>query len=529
MSMTNNLRKIASKHPHEIALSLHGKHVSYNQLITKIDEAKNKCLHANIKPNDKVAIMLPNIIESVVLFYALNDLSITIVMLHPLSSSTMIKKRCDLVGVSKIVVLDALLHRYETLNKDDLIVVSMSHSSRGLEKAYLTMRYGFLTNITKLDRLPSTLVSIENIKPIQDAVILFSSGTTGEQKAISLSNDALNALVVQLEKVIDPIIGEDAMYCVLPFFHGFGLGITMHTVLSLGGRCVLVPRLKRKTLVKELLKEKPSYIAGVPYLYRILLNDQTFNSSDLSFIKEAFVGGELVAPQLVETFNTLLKEQNSQGSLRIGYGMSEATTAVSITNRFDITPNCVGYPLEGNSFLVIKEDGSIAKPYELGEICITGPVLMNGYYNNKELTRQVLKMHEDTLYYHSSDIGFMDEQGQLFFSHRKDELMKVKGFFVNPLEIEGELYKVDGCMEVKVFVNKKETLCAMMVFDKHTNKELMQEKTTKVLEHLDRWSIPKQYYVVKEIPKNEMRKYDIKRINQTLDQQEIEFLQEWSL
>ncbi len=529
MSMTNNLRSIAHKYPYEIALSLHGKHVTYHQLITKIDEAKNKCLHANIKPHDKVAIMLPNIFESVVLFYALNELSVTIVMLHPLSSSTMIKKRCDLVGVTKIVVLDALLHRYNTLNQQDLIVVSMSHSCSGLEKAYLTLRYCFLNRKIKFDRLPSTLISIENIQPIQDAVILFSSGTTGEQKAISLSNDALNALVVQLENVIDPIVGEDAMYCVLPFFHGFGLGITMHTVLSLGGRCVLVPRLKKKTLVKELLKEKPSYIAGVPYLYRILLKDHAFNTSDLSFIKEAFVGGELVAPQLIEACNDLLKKQNSKGSLRIGYGMSEATTAVSISNQFDTTPNCVGYPLHGNSFLIVKEDGSIANPHELGEICVAGPVLMNGYYNNVELTKQVLKKHEGKLYYHSSDIGYMDEQGQLYFSHRKDELMKVRGYFVNPLEVEGELYRIEGCMEAKVFVNGKETLCAMLVFDKQTNKETMQEKTTKALEHLDRWSIPKQYYVVKEIPKNEMRKYDIKRINQTLDQQEIEFLQEWSL
>jgi acyl-coenzyme A synthetase/AMP-(fatty) acid ligase len=107
--------------------------------------------------------------------------------------------------------------------------------------------------------------------------------------------------------------------------------------------------------------------------------------------------------------------------------------------------------------------------------------------------------------------------------------MKVKGYFVNPLEVEGELYKIEGCLEAKVFVNAKETLCAMMVFNRGINMESLQEKTTKALQHLDRWSIPKQYYVVKEIPKNEMRKYDIKRITQRLDQQEIEFLKEWSL
>jgi len=529
MNMSDKLRKVALKYPNQIALSLHGKHLTYKQLISKIDETKYKCLHANIQPYDKVAIMLPNIFESVFLFYALNELSVTVVMLHPLSSSAMIKKRCDLVGVTKLFVLDALLDRYESLNKDNFIVVSMANSSTGIEKVYLKLRYFFSHRNNQFDRLLSTPLSISDNQENKDAVILFSSGTTGEQKAISLSNDALNALATQLEDVIEPIVGVDSMYCVLPFFHGFGLGVTMHGVLSVGGRCVLVPRLKRKTMVKELLKEKPTYIAGVPYLYRILLSDTHFTSSDLSFIKEAFVGGELVAPQLVEAFNNLLQKQNSTGSLRIGYGMSEATTAVSISEPFDTTPNCVGYPLKGNSFSIIKEDGNIAKPYELGEICVSGPVLMNGYYNNESLTNQVLQKHNNTLYYHSSDIGYMDEKGRLYFSHRKDELMKVKGYFVNPLEVEGELYKVEGCLEAKVFVNAKETLCAMMVFNKGINMESLQEKTIKALQHLDRWSIPKQYYVVKEIPKNEMRKYDIKRITQRLDQQEIEFLKEWSL
>lgn len=528
MNMYQKIADIAKLHPHEIALSCNNKHMSYESLFEHIEIATYKCLHANIKPNDKVALLLPNIFECVILLYALNQLGCTVVMLHPLSSPAMIQKRCELVGVSKVFVLDALAHRYTSiLSKKSTIVISMANTLNGFEKVFLKAKYAFKFRKNKFDKLKSTPTGYipSNNK---DAVILFSSGTTGEQKAISLSSEAFNALADQMKQQVTPEVGIDSMYCVLPFFHGFGLGVSLHGVLAIGGRCVLVPRLKKKTMVNELLKERPTYITGVPYLYRILLNDKTFASSDLSFIKEAFVGGELVAPQLIEKFNALLKEKKAKGSLRIGYGMSEATTAITISEPFDSTPHCVGYPLDGNTIKIIKEDNNEAEVFEHGEICVAGPVLMNGYYNNPKLTKQVFSKREGVLYYHSSDIGYKDEKGRIYFSHRSDELIKVKGYFVNPLEVEEQLYKVKGCMEVKVFVSEKEVLCTMMVFDKKYPKETLMEKTTEALSSLDRWCVPKQYYVVSEIPKNEMRKYDLKRINQSLYLQTIQSLEEWT-
>ena len=531
MSMYERVKNTVDAYPNVVACSIHGNHITYEQLNNQIKQAKHRCAALNIQPHDKVALILPNITETIALFYALNDLDATIVMLHPLSSPTMLKKRCDFMDVSYIFVLDVLLKKYKRVfDPNKVIVVSMANSMKGFKKFALTIMVGWKRYGRKYHRIKSTSKPTFVNKTNQHAVILFSSGTTGDQKAISLSNEAMNALVDQMEQCITPEVGKDSMYCVLPFFHGFGLAITMHSVLSLGGRCVLVPRLQKKTMVKQLLKEKPSYLAGVPYFYRILMRDDEFKVADLSFIKQAFVGGELVQPQLVEKFNQLLKMNGSTGSLQIGYGCTECVTAVSLTKPFDTTPNKVGEPLDGNHFMILKDDGSKAKPYEFGEILISGPVLMNGYYNRLDLTNQVLQFHDGTQYYHSSDIGYMDESGCLYYSHRKDELVKVKGFYVNPLEVEQALYTIEGCLEVKVFVSTQEKLCAMMVFDKKELVAYRKKQVSLALEHLDRWSIPVQYYVVAEIPKNEMRKYDIKRINQSLsNQKEIEFLQEWHL
>jgi long-chain acyl-CoA synthetase len=205
-------------------------------------------------------------------------------------------------------------------------------------------------------------------------------------------------------------------------------------------------------------------------------------------------------------------------------------TAVTLSEAFDATPNCVGKPFEGNDILIIQEDGTEAKSLEKGEICIGGPLLMNGYYDNPKLTKSVIKEHNGKLYYHTSDIGYKDQQGRIYFSHRKDELVKVNGYFVNPLEVEEALYCVEEAMEVKVFINHMGKLCAMMVLNRHFERKILKEKTIQAMQTLDRWSQPTQFYIVNEIPKNEMRKMDLKQINQRLiDRVGIEFLEEWSL
>lgn len=531
MTMFDQMHQKAQEYPDSIALSLNDKHLTYKQLLQEIEEAKTKFIQFNINQQDKVALLLPNIMEHVILFYALNQMKITTVLLHPLSSPKNIKERLDFVKPTKIVMLDALVSQYmDVIDLDKLVVVSIEDSFTGIKRLALKVKYGLSYRSHRWNNISHSKKPMQTPVENKDAIILFSSGTTGQQKGISLSNDAFIALANQLKNqfVLEP--NKDAMYCVLPFFHGFGLGITMHAVLAIGGRCVLVPRLQKRTMIQQLLKEKPSYIAGVPYLYRMLLQSEEFKTADLSFIKRAFIGGELVSPHLINEFNSLLKTNHSTGCMQVGYGTTETVTAVTLSDPFDATPNCVGKPFEGNKIMIIKEDDTEASPLEKGEICISGPILMNGYYQNPTLTTQVMKQHKGKVFYHTGDIGHLDNQGRVYYSHRKDELLKVNGYFVNPLEVEEALYHVLGVMETKVFVNQQGELCTMMVLNKIQSLNLLKEKTTQAIVDLDRWSKPTHYYVVDDIPKNEMRKTDLKQIHKELiDRKEIQFLLEWTL
>lgn len=528
--LVDRVHQNAIDYPNEIALTLNDKHVSYYQLDILIQEATHKCDALGLQTNDKVALVLPNIIETVVLFYALNALGISVVMCHPLSSGKNLKERCEMLGCKAVFVLDVLEKRLDGyLDQFKLITISAYNSTTGIIALGLNLKSNFFSSKKILwDKIKPTDHTLQ-YNDQKDAVVLFSSGTSGFQKGISLSNDALNSLVDQMLDVIEPQRGIDSMFCILPFFHGFGLAIALHTVLALGGRCILVPRLHKETLIKTLLKEKPTYIAAVPYLLKLLLKDERFINANLSFIKQVFVGGESVPLSLIDNFNTVLKRQGSKAVVQVGYGCTETVTAVTLMDRKDSGLAGVGKPFKGNTIKILKNDNTFANANTIGEILISGPILMNGYVGMEELTREVLINIDQINYYKTGDIGYLDSEGILHFKHRKDQLIKIKGFIINPDEIIEKLVKIKAVEDAKVLVNDNDQLIAVLVLNDLSYTHLTQKEIIQALKDLDDWSIPKKYYIIDSIPMNEMRKSDLKALEEGIRNQSLEFLLEWTL
>lgn len=528
--LVNRVHQNAIDYPNEIALTLNEKHISYHQLDQLIQQATHKCISLGLHANDKVALVLPNIIETVVLFYALNALGITLVMCHPLSSGKNLKDRCELLGCKAVFILDILEKRLDGyLDQFKKVTISASHSSTGIIALGLKLKSNLFSSRKILwDKVTPANRSFVNHIP-KEAVVLFSSGTSGFQKGISLSNDAINSLVDQMIDVIEPQRGIDSMFCILPFFHGFGLAIALHTVLALGGRCILVPRLHKETLIKTLLKEKPTYIAAVPYLLKVLLKDERFINADLSFIKQVFVGGESVPLSLIEKFNTVLKRQGSKAVVQVGYGCTETVTAVTLMDRKDSGRAGVGKPFKGNTIKILKNDNTFANANTIGEILISGPTLMNGYVGMEELTKDVLIKIDHIDYYKTGDIGYLDTEGILHFKHRKDQLIKIKGYIINPDEIIEKIIKIKAVEDAKVLVNDNDQLIAVLVLNDLTKKHIIQKEIIQSLKDLDDWSIPKKYYIIESIPMNEMRKSDLKALEEGIRNQSLEFLLEWTL
>jgi acyl-CoA synthetase (AMP-forming)/AMP-acid ligase II len=189
----------------------------------------------------------------------------------------------------------------------------------------------------------------------------------------------------------------------------------------------------------------------------------------------------------------------------------------------------VGKAFRGNTLKILKEDGGLGEVNECGEILIGGPTLMNGYVEMDELTSQVMIKIDEVIYYKTGDIGFLDQEGILHFKHRKDDLIKIKGFIVNPDEISDKLCSIQGIEEAKIIVNDKDQLIAVMTLNDSSRIHRLQKETTLALKDLDGWCIPDQYYIVKHLPINEMRKSDLIALKEGLRTRALEFLLEWSL
>ncbi|MBQ5955294.1 MAG: AMP-binding protein, partial [Firmicutes bacterium] len=273
------------------------------------------------------------------------------------------------------------------------------------------------------------------------AVILYSGGTTGTQKGISLTNLNFNALSQQIVATNPMFKPGDKMLAVMPVFHGFGLGVCIHSMLSEGGRCLLIPRFTAESYAKLIKKHKPNFIAGVPTLYEALLRIHTLDKADLSCLKGVFSGGDSLSIELKKKFDKFLKDHNASIPVREGYGTTECVTASCLTPSHWYKEGSIGLPFPDTYYKIVKPGTEEEVPYgEEGEICLSGPTVMKGYIDNPEETAQTLRTHADGLtWVHTGDLGKMDEDGFIYFRQRLKRMIVTSGYNVYPSQIENVL------------------------------------------------------------------------------------------
>jgi long-chain acyl-CoA synthetase len=269
------------------------------------------------------------------------------------------------------------------------------------------------------------------------AVILYSGGTTGTPKGIMLSSNNFNCLALQTATQ-GPLTPGDTVLSILPVFHGFGLGVCVHTFLAGGGKCILVPRFTPQLVAGLIKKEKPQYMAGVPTLYEALLHNKTMQRTNLACLKMAYAGGDKLPASIKKRFDNLIKARGGNTELLEGYGLTESVTACIVTPKHCFRPGSAGVPLP-DILAKIVATGTTREttPGTDGELCIAGPTVMLGYLNSPEATGQTLKKHKDGLVWlHTGDICSMDTDGFIYFKLRMKRIIKVSGVSVSPVQVE---------------------------------------------------------------------------------------------
>jgi long-chain acyl-CoA synthetase len=458
-SIYTMFRDNAVKFPDLDGLIFFGRKTKKSLLLKQVDHVSRKFAQLGFKKGDTVIICLPNMPQTVVSFYALNRLGAIPAPIHPLSAPGEIESYAKQVNAKAAITLDGFFPRFAPVltsaGFEKIIVCSLK-----TEMDLLT-RIGFFISIgRKIKPVPysSSVLSwdefeLSNVKPGAEppelaepnpmkadelAVILFSGGSTSEPKAIMLSNKNCNALAMQMNVAGGPLEPGDKMLSILPIFHGFGLAVGIHTMQINPGTCILVPKFKASSLAALIKKYKPQFMAGVPTLYDALAADKNFNKLNLDCFKGLFCGGDSLSTEIKKRFDAVLKKGGSKVLLREGYGLTETIAACAITPRHEYRDNTFGVPCSDNWIKIVKLETEDECPVmENGEICVTGPTVMLGYFKDPETTAKVLRKHKDgRTWVHTGDIGCMDADGFFYFKQRVKRIIKTSGIAVFPSHIE---------------------------------------------------------------------------------------------
>ena len=270
---------------------------------------------------------------------------------------------------------------------------------------------------------------------------MYSGGTTGTTKGIELTNLNFNALGAQIIATNPMFRPGDVMLAAMPVFHGFGLGVCIHSMLISGGRSSLVPRFTPKSYSKLITRNKCNFIAGVPTLYEALIHEPSMEGADLSRLKGVYSGGDSLSIPLKRSIDKFLYDHGSPVQVREGYGATETVNACCLTPPTMFKEGSIGIPFPDTYFKIVKPGTDEELPYgKEGEIVIAGPTAMKGYLGHPEETADTLRTHADGMtWVYTGDLGIMDNEGFVYFKGRLKRMIVSSGYNIYPAEMENVL------------------------------------------------------------------------------------------
>ena len=456
-SMFEAVELIAKKYPSYVAFDFMGKPTTYKELVQQIETCAKALKTIGIRQGDKVTIAMPNCPQAVYLFYAVNLVGGIANMIHPLSAEKEIEFYLNESGSVTAITLDQFYHKFEAVRKNTQVVNIIIASIKDALAQPIKAGY-MLTSGRKIEKIPADAPVVrwnEFLKLSKccfydykvrrtgedPAVILYSGGTTGTTKGIVLTNKNFNALGQQVVAANPMFRPGDKMLAAMPIFHGFGLGVCIHTMLVNGGRCILVPRFTPKSYAKDLVKHRCNFIAGVPTLYEALLRLPDMEGKDLSCLKGVFSGGDSLSVELKKKLDKFLYDHNATIQVREGYGTTETVTACCLTPSHMHKEGSIGLPFPDTYIKIVTPGTDHELPYgQEGEILLAGPTVMKEYMHHPEETAQTLQKHADGLtWVYTGDLGTMDEQGFVYFKGRAKRMIVTSGYNVYPAQIENIL------------------------------------------------------------------------------------------
>ena len=537
VSIYNYMSNKANNYLDTIAFNYFGKTIKYKELLKQIDMCAMAFRSQGVRVGDVVTICMPNTPEGIICFYALNKIGAISNMIHPLSGEQEIKMYLNSTNSVMLVMIDVCYEKIKNIIKETNVYKTIVVSASDSMPFWLGLGYSFTQGLKVEKPRRSTeyiyykdfLLKSYNyhgnyaveMKKDDPAVILHSGGTTGNPKGIVLSNGNFNSLAAQSRIVFKRVEIGDRCLTIMPIFHGFGLGVSVHCPLSLGATCILVPQFDSRKFDKLLKKYKPNVLLGVPTLYEALI--KTNNTDlDLSILKYVISGGDSLSNSLERRINVFLAECGSNEKINQGYGMTECLASVSLSYDKGSREGSIGIPFPGSYFKIVKPGTQEELPIDIdGEICISGPTVMLGYLDNEKETNEVLQIHKDgKVWLHTGDIGLIDKDGIIYYRQRLKRMIVTSGYNVYPSRIEEVIEEHEAVLKCSVVgiphPYKLEVPKAYIVLKNGYSPTLSVKSSIKkhCEKNLAKYSIPYEFEFRKSLPKTLIGKVDINKLKE---------------
>jgi len=460
ISLYANLEQSAQKYPQRTATIFMGGKLSYAQLKNQVDRMARALSDRGIKKGDRVGLMLPNIPQEVICFYAVLRLGAVAVGINPMYTERELTHQLKDCEAETLIFLDILAPKvlkvapqtsikrliatgikdYLPFPKNLLYPFKAKKDGQWVE---IPASSGVLNLKTLIDGAqpnpPNVEVNSEDL-----AVLQYTGGTTGLSKGAMLTHRNLVSNVLQLgEWDTEAKEAGETYMCVLPFFHSFGMTVCMNAGIYGAATMVLIPRFDLKMLLEQIQKYKVTVFPGTPTIYVAIISSPDLKNYDISSLRVCLSGG---APLPLEV--QLKFQEITGGRLVEGYGLSETSPMTHANPLNSKAEGSIGLPVPDTLCRIMDSETGTTEMLvgEVGEICVMGPQVMKGYWNKPEENEKVLR---DGWFY-TGDIGRMDQRGMTFIVDRKKDLIIAGGYNIYPREVEEVLYEHPKVMEVAV-------------------------------------------------------------------------------
>lgn len=526
----------SKNHLNDTALEYYGRKFTYADLIVNVKKTAAALRGAGVKKGDiitVVSIMTPEIIA---LFYAADMIGATLNLVDPRYSVEGIREYIEEVNSHLLVCLNVVYERCrqaaKRTNVEKVIVLSPADSLPPV------MAVGYKLTTPDKNKYASNVIrwkqfikggegqstAAEPYDPDHACVVVHTGGTTGSPKGVMLTDDCFNGIALQFQAYPKLFHRGQKLMNVMPPFIAYGFACGIHLPLVLGFTVIIIPNLDPAKLGSLVLKHKPEHMFGVPTHYQQLAADPKLRDKDLSFIINYAAGGDSLSRGAEQTVNDFLAAHGARYPIAKGYGMTEVSSAATVAAGLDNKPGSVGIPMV-NTIIAAFEPGTDRElPIgERGELCISGPCLMKGYYNKPEETAILLRRHPDgRVWAHTGDMGYLDEDGFVFLDSRiKRMIIRHDGFKVFPSMIENVVSRhpavhqcsVVGCTDKDHTQGRLPFVYIVLKADTTAKKkQVIRELERMCAEELPEYVQPVAYKFISSMPMTPVGKVDYRQL-----------------